>query len=83
MAARKARCMMAVDMGDVMNNSQALTVDILGKSFGHLATRAAMIGDRKFDETDLIQASAAKELGKAGENPRYQPQSAPAASGSV
>ncbi len=70
---------MAADMSDVILNSQALTFDILGKGFTHLATRQAMIGDRKFDEVDLVQAAAAKELGKMGENPRYQPDSPPAA----
>lgn len=63
------------DMEAVALNSQALTTDILGKQFGTQGSRQAIIADRKFDETDLIQAAAAKELTKSGENPRYGPQS--------
>lgn len=70
---------MPIDMNEMIQTSQALTFDILGKAFGTQGTRQAIIADRKVDETDMIQASAATILGKTGENPRYQPQSTPAA----
>jgi hypothetical protein len=71
--------MPGIDMNELLQSSQALTFDMLGKGFGAQAARQAIIADRKFDETDLIQAQAAISLGKAGENPRYQPQSTPSA----
>ena len=66
-------------MNEMIQTDQALTFALLGKGFGAQATRQAIIADRKFDETDLIQAQAAISLGKAGENPRYQPQTPPGA----
>jgi len=66
---------MAINLEDSIQASQALTIDVVGKQFALTSNRQTMIGDRKFDETDLIQAAAAKELTKSGENPRFGPQS--------
>ncbi len=43
---------------DVMVNSQALTVDALGKAFTSQMSRQAIIADRKFDELDIEQSVA-------------------------
>jgi hypothetical protein len=47
-----------VDMANVVNNSQALTVDIAGKAFTGQMSRQAIIADRKFDELDIEQSVA-------------------------
>jgi len=49
---------MAVDNKEVMQNSQGLTVDALGKSFVSQQSRQAIIADRKFDELDIEQSVA-------------------------
>lgn len=50
--------MAAVDNHEVMQNSQGLTVDALGKAFTAQMTRQAIIADRKFDELDVEQSVA-------------------------
>jgi hypothetical protein len=50
--------MPAPDMTEVVTNSQALTVDALGKGFVAQTTRQAIIADRKFDELDVEQSVA-------------------------
>ena len=56
----------SVDINELLRASQGLTLDIAGKQFALTGNRQSVIADRKFDETDLIQAAAAKELSKAG-----------------
>jgi hypothetical protein len=68
-----------VDFNEVISRSQATTIDGMGKMFAMSSDLQRGIATNKWDEVDLLQAAAAKELGKAGENPRYQPQTAPAA----
>jgi len=53
---------MAVDMSEVVTNSQALTVDALGKAFTSQMTRQAIIADRKFDELDIEQSHSNRYL---------------------
>ena len=65
----------APDLNSAHLSSQALTLDVVGKQFALTSNRQSMIGDRKFDETDLIQAAAAKELTKSGQDPNFRPQS--------
>jgi hypothetical protein len=50
--------MSVVNMAEVTANSQALTVDSLGKGFVAETTRQAIIADRKFDELDVEQSMA-------------------------
>jgi|GEM_PF-5639972 len=50
--------MPAVDNNEVMQNSQGLTVDALGKGFAAQMARQAIIADRKFDELDIEQSVA-------------------------
>ena len=47
-----------VNNNEVMQNSQGLTVDALGKAFIAQMTRQAIIADRKFDELDIEQSVA-------------------------
>lgn len=48
----------AVDMNGLMLNSQALTIDALGKAFAATEARRQGILDRKLDEVDVEQAQA-------------------------
>jgi hypothetical protein len=50
--------MAAANMEDVTVNSQALTVDALGKAYAAQMSRQAIIADRKFDELDIEQSVA-------------------------
>lgn len=50
--------MAEVDFNAVVSNSQALSVDALGKAFAAQMSRQAIIGDRKFDELDIEQSVA-------------------------
>lgn len=72
---------MSVALQELLLGDQASTLASAAR--GHVVTMTSLdrISNKKFDELDLLQAAAAKELGKAGSNPRYQPQTAPSASG--
>jgi hypothetical protein len=50
--------MAAANIEDVTVNSQALTVDALGKAYAAQMSRQAIIADRKFDELDIEQSVA-------------------------
>ena len=50
--------MPGINNEEVMQNSQGLTVDALGKGFTSQMTRQAIITDRKFDELDVEQSMA-------------------------
>ena len=50
--------MAAADNNNVMQNSQALSVDALGKGFVAQSNRQQIIADRKFDELDIEQSVA-------------------------
>ena len=50
--------MAAANIEDVTINSQALTVDALGKAYAAQMARQAIIADRKFDELDIEQSVA-------------------------
>ncbi len=71
--------MAEIDMNQVLATSQATTLDGMGKMFAMSADLQRGVATNKWDEPGLVEAQAAKELGKAGENPRYQPQTAPPA----
>ena len=57
---------MSVNLQDLLLASQAGTLDSAGKGFVHAMNVLANIANKKFDEVGLVQAAAAKELGKAG-----------------
>lgn len=50
--------MAAANLEDVTVNSQALTIDALGKAYAAQMSRQAIIADRKFDELDIEQSVA-------------------------
>ena len=50
--------MASANIEDVTVNSQALTVDALGKAYAAQMSRQAIIADRKFDELDIEQSVA-------------------------
>lgn len=64
---------MRTSLQEVMAASQATTIDLAGKAFALDMARQGKIADKKFDEVDLLQAAAAKELGKAGMHTDYPP----------
>ena len=68
-----------IDLNAVLATSQATTLDGMGKMFALSTDLQRGIAAQKWDEPGLIEAAAAKELAKAGDNPRFQPQTAPAA----
>ncbi len=57
---------MSVDLNELLLGAQAATLDTAAK--GHVQTMDLMakVSIKKYDEVDLLQAAAAKELGKAG-----------------
>jgi hypothetical protein len=57
---------MAVDLQELLMSSQAETLAAMGKAFALDMARQGKIADKHFDEVDLLQAAAAKELGKMG-----------------
>ncbi len=70
---------MTVDLQELLLGSQGEGLQVAMNA--HVQTmdwhdRATV---KQFTEIGIVEAAAAKELGKAGENPRYQPQTSPAA----
>ncbi len=70
---------MAVELQELLLGEQAHSLQRMSGDFDDLAGVRSRAFLEKFVSVDLVEAAAAKELGKAGENPRFQPQSAPAA----
>ena len=69
----------AVDMNQLLATEQAQCMATVARGFGSQMTRLQVMADDKFDSVGFKEAQASSQLGKAGENPRYQPQSTPAA----
>lgn len=57
-----------VHFDEVIARSQATTLQIAGQSFVQSMDLQGKIATQKFDEVDLLQAAAAKELGKMGQS---------------
>jgi len=70
---------MAIDLNELLLAGRAETLEGMGKMFALSTDLQRAVATNKWDEPGLVEAAAAKELAKAGENPRYQPQSSPAA----
>ena len=71
---------MAVDLQELLMGEQGACVAAVGRASMQQMDFQAKVFTRLESQVDPIEASAAKELGKAGENPRYQPQTTPGAS---
>lgn len=78
---REEDVMADVALQELLLGAQAQNLTQMGGASTFSHALLDRISAKKFDELDLLQAAAAKELGKAGENPRFQPQSEPSASG--
>ena len=70
---------MAIELQELLLGEQASNLAAMARAHVNVMDLQQRISLKKYDEVDLLQAAAAKELGKAGENPRYQPQTIPAA----
>ena len=57
---------MAVDLHELLMASQAANLDSAGKAHIQTMDLQAKTSVKKYDEVDLLQAAAAKELSKAG-----------------
>lgn len=57
---------MAVDLNELLLGQQAATLDSAAKAHVQTMDLQAKTSVKKYDEVDLLQASAAKELSKAG-----------------
>ena len=57
---------MAVDLQELLLGSQASTLDQAGKNYTQTMDLQAKVSIKKYDEVDPLQASAIKEMSKAG-----------------
>lgn len=72
---------MAVDLGELLVGEQGACIQAAARAHTQQMDFQQKVFTRLEASVDLIEASAAQSLGKAGENPRYQPQTAPSAGG--
>lgn len=70
---------MAVDLNELLMGEQASNLSAMARAHTQQMDFQQKVFTRLEATVDLIEAAAAQSLGKAGENPRYQPQTAPAA----
>lgn len=70
---------MAVDLQEILLGEQGACIQAMARASLQQMDFQAKVFTRLEATVDITEAAAAKELGKAGENPRYQPQTAPAA----
>lgn len=70
---------MPVDLNELLATEQASNLAQMGRAATFSHALLDRISAQKFDEPGVVEAVAIKEAGKTGENPRYQPQSTPAA----
>jgi len=71
---------MAVDLQEILMAEQGACIAQTGRASMQQMDFQAKVFTRLEATIDLVEAAAAQGLGKAGENPRYQPQTAPSAS---
>lgn len=57
---------MAVDLQELLMSAQGANLDSAAKAHIQTMDLQAKVSIKKYDEVDLLQAAAAKELGKAG-----------------
>ncbi|KKM14871.1 hypothetical protein LCGC14_1701770 [marine sediment metagenome] len=70
---------MAVDLNEILMAEQGACIQAVARAHAQQMDFQAKVFTRLEASIDLVEASAAQFLGKAGENPRYQPQSSPPA----
>ena len=70
---------MAVELQELLMAEQAANLAAMGRAHTQQMDFQQKVFTRLEATIDLVEAAAAQGLGKAGENPRYQPQTAPAA----
>lgn len=69
-----------VDLNELLRGEQGAALAQMARASVFSHTLLDRISEKKFDEPGVIEAVAMTIAGKTGENPRYQPQTAPAAS---
>jgi len=57
---------MAVDLNELLVGAQARGLERMANGFDQDARMLNNIASKKFDQVDLVEAAAAKELSKAG-----------------
>lgn len=70
---------MAMDLGELLAAEQGACIQAAARAHTQQMDFQQKVFTRLESSIDLVEASAAQFLGKAGENPRYQPQTAPGA----
>lgn len=70
---------MAVDLNELLQAEQASNIAAMARAHTQQMDFQQKVFTRLEATIDIVEAAAAKELGKAGENPRYQPQTTPPA----
>jgi hypothetical protein len=70
---------MAVDLNELLSAEQASNLAAMARAHTQQMDFQQKVFTRLEATVDITEAAAAKELGKAGENPRYQPQTTPPA----
>ncbi len=68
---------MPVDLQELLLAEQAATMAASAKNFAQTMDLQNKMAANKWDEVSLIEAAAAKDLGKMGADPRYLPNKQP------
>jgi len=68
-----------IDLNELLKGEQAACLAAAGRAHVQQMDFQQKVFTRLEATVDLIEGAAAQALGKAGENPRYQPQTQPAA----
>ena len=69
----------SVDLNELLRGEQASNLAAMARAHTQQMYFQEKVFTRLEATVDLIEGAAAKSLGKAGENPRYQPQTTPPA----
>ncbi len=64
---------MAVDLQELLLGNQAAILASSAQNFSQTMDLQNKVALNKFDEVALLEAAAAKDLGKMGADPRYLP----------
>lgn len=68
-----------IDLNELLKGEQAACLQAMARAHVQQMDFQQKVFTRLEATIDLTEAAAAQSLGKAGENPRYQPQTTPAA----
>jgi len=69
----------SVDLNELLRGEQASNLAAMARAHTQQMDFQEKVFTRLEATVDLIEGAAAQSLGKAGENPRYQPQTTPPA----